>query len=113
MINDVKQRTNSLSTAVRNARNERTNVNSLVDGSRQWWKGKGADAFVNEYKKINSDVDRVFRNIDDALGGLNRLPALIERAERERKEEAAKKEAASAASTVAAGLAAALAAIKK
>jgi len=95
--NDVTQRSRQLSDAARNARNERTSTNSLVDGSRQWWKGKGADSFISEYKTINGDVDRFLRSIDNAVSNMNRLPALIDRADKERKEEAAKEAAEAAA----------------
>jgi len=90
LANDVRRQITSLSTAVKNARNERTSANSMVDGSRQWWKGKGADGFINEYKAINSDVDRFIRSMDNAVTNMNRLPALIDRAEKERKDEIAK-----------------------
>ena len=91
---DVKRQASLLGDSARYARNERNKINSLVDTANQWWKGKGYEAFVGSYKNINNDVDRFLRSIDSAVENLNRLPSLIDRAERERREEAAKKAAA-------------------
>ena len=94
---DVRRQASLLNDSARNARTERGRVNPLVDGAAQWWKGKGAEAFIGEYKSIDSNVNSFLRSIDSAVNNLNRLPSLIARAERERKEEAARKAAEAAA----------------
>ena len=94
---DVRWQANRLSDSARNARNEQNRINSLVDNSTQWWKGKGGEAFVSEFRNIDNDVNRFLRSMDSAVNNLNRLPSLIDRAERERREEAARKAAAAAA----------------
>jgi uncharacterized protein YukE len=90
---DVRQQTRILSDCVLNAKNERNKVKSIVDNANQWWKGKGSETFINEYMNIDSDVGRLLKSIDSAVNNMNRLPALIERAERERREEIARQAA--------------------
>ena len=95
---EVRRQAGILSDSARNARNERNLISSLVDSANQWWKGKGGEAFIREYKDIDNDVTRFLRHIDGAVNGLNRLPSLISRAEQERREKAAKEAAKKAAS---------------
>ena len=90
---EVKRQSKKLDDSARSAQNERNRINSLVGGAHQWWKGKGGEAFTNAYNSIDNDVNRFLRRIDDVVSNMNRLPALIERAERERSEEAARKAA--------------------
>ena len=82
---EVRQRARLLNEALNNASSERKRVMSQVDGSRQWWKGKGGEAFYSEYTKIDKDVDLLIKNINNAVCNMGRLPSLIERADRERK----------------------------
>jgi uncharacterized protein YukE len=84
--NDVRRSRDNLNDSARYASNDRSKVNSLVDGANQWWKGKGGEAFINGYNDIDKDVDRFLKSIAGAVDGLNRLPSLIQRAERERRE---------------------------
>ena len=88
--NDVRRQMRLLDDAVRNAGNERRKVGPFVESTHQWWKGKGGESFIKEYKNIDSDVSRLLRSIENAVNNMNRLSALIERAELERKEEIAK-----------------------
>lgn len=88
---DVRRAASTLGNSARNAQSERRKISTLVDGSNQWWKGKGGEAFIKEYKVIDNDAAKFLRYMDRAIDGLNRLPSLIARAERERREEAARK----------------------
>jgi len=81
---DVRRQARILGDSVQNARSERNKVNSVVDGANQWWKGKGGEAFINEYRSIDKDVGQFLKSMDSAVNNLNRLPALIQRADRER-----------------------------
>ena len=85
---DVNRQANILNDATRNARNERNRVKSIVDNASQWWKGKGGETFINEFRNADNEADHFLRNIDNAVSNLNRLPSLIQRAERERRERA-------------------------
>jgi len=89
---DVRKQARALSDSVHVAKRERTKVSSTVDTANKWWKGKGSESFIKEYKSIDTDVARMLKSIDNAINNLNRLPALIERAERERKDELAKQQ---------------------
>lgn len=75
----------------REAARERGKAGSFVDGAGRWWKGKGGEAFIEEYREIDRDAESFLKHLDSAADGLNRLPSLIQRAERERKAAAAKK----------------------
>ena len=90
---DVRRQARQLGDCTQNARSERNKVSSIVDKANQWWKGKGGEAFISEYKSIDSDVGRAIRSLDSAVNNMNRLPALIERADRERREEIARQSA--------------------
>ena len=83
-----------LNDSARSAKNERNRIGSLVDSANQWWKGKGGEAFTSAYRSIDNDVNRFMMSIDNAVSNMNRLPSLIERAERERREAAEKESAA-------------------
>lgn len=85
---DVRHQARSLRDSSRSAKSERSKVASLVNTGNQWWKGKGGEAFLREYKDIDDDVTRFLRYMDDAADGLERLPSLIARADRERREKA-------------------------
>jgi len=82
---EVRHQARILSDSAWNAKNERNKVNSEVDNANKWWKGKGGETFINEYKSIDSDVNRILKSIDSAVNNRNRLSALIERAEQERR----------------------------
>ena len=81
---DVTRQKNILNDAARSARNERKSAGTLVDGANQWWKGTAGETFIREYRGIDQDVEKFLRCVDSAVDNLNRLPALIQRAERER-----------------------------
>ena len=83
---ETRRHASQLSDAARNARNERNKVNAQINNSRQWWKGKAAEAFTQNYNRIDGEANRFFRSIDNAVNNMNRLPSLIDRAERERRE---------------------------
>lgn len=89
--NEARRAQQLLRSAASDTRNQRNQVNSLVDQRPQYWKGKGADAFSKEFQEINSDVDKLLRCIDRAGDALGQLPSQIARAEQERKQKAAKK----------------------
>ncbi len=91
---DARRQAGLLADAAGRAQREGAKVKSVVDGSNQWWKGKASEAFHSEYRDVDSDMGRLRRSVDSAVNNLNRLPSLIERAERERREEAARKAAA-------------------
>lgn len=78
----------------RNAGWERSKAGSFVDGMGKWWKGKGGEAFREEYRKLDQDAENFLKHLNRAADGLNRLPSLIQRAERERRAEAERKAAA-------------------
>ena len=86
--NDVRRQARSIRDSIRSAKRERSRVSSLVSSGSQWWKGKGGEAFIREYKDIDDDVTRFLQYMDYAADGLERLPSLISRAERERREKA-------------------------
>lgn len=88
---EVRRRARVLSDSSRNMRNQRNKIRSLVDDVNRWWKGKGGEAFVKEYQDIDGEAVTFMNDIDGAIDGLNRLPALIQRAERERREEEKRK----------------------
>lgn len=90
---DVRRQARALRDSIRSAKNERNRAASLVTGGNQWWKGKGGEAFLREYKDIDDDVTRFLRYMDDAANALERLPALIARADRERRKDANKETA--------------------
>lgn len=88
---EVRRQVGILRDSIRRTQNERNRVKACVDNSHQWWKGKGGEAFAAEYNQIDSHAARFMSYMDRAAEGLNRLPALIKRAEEERRKEAEKK----------------------
>ncbi len=90
---DVRQQARLLRSSIGSAKSEKSRVSSLVSGASRWWKGKGGEAFIREYKDIDGTVDRFLRYMDGAADGLERLPSLIDRADRERREKAEKEAA--------------------
>ena len=93
---EISRQKEILAEASRSARNERRSVSSIVDGANQWWKGNASEAFIREYRGIDREVEKFLRYVDSAIDNLNRLPSLIQRAERERLEEIERKAAADA-----------------
>ena len=87
---DVRRVLQTLRSTGSDTRNKQNQVNSIVGQRTQYWKGSASDAFSNEYGGINSDADTILRCIDRACDALGRLPSLIDRAERERKQAAEK-----------------------
>lgn len=90
---DVRRQARALRDSIQSAKNERNRAASLVASGNQWWKGKGGEAFLREYKDIDDDVTRFLRYMDDAANALERLPSLIARADRERRKDANKETA--------------------
>lgn len=88
---DVRRQAQLLRDSARNAQNQRSKVGSYVDSAHQWWKGKGGEAFVKEYKEVDGDVGRFLNTVNAAADQMSRLPSLIQRAEQERRKAAEKK----------------------
>lgn len=78
----------------KDAARKRSQTSSFVDDAGKWWKGKGGEAFREEYRKIDKDTENILRHLNKASDGLNRLSSLIRRAESERRAEAERKAAA-------------------
>ena len=69
---------------------------AYVDSADQWWKGKGGEAFIKEYKEVDGDIGKFLNAVNAAADQMNRLPSLIQKAEQERKRVAEKKAKAAA-----------------
>lgn len=93
---DVRRQAQLLRDVSRNARNQRNKAGAYVDSANQWWKGKGGEAFVKEYKEVDGEVERFLNAVNAAADQMNRLPSLIQRAEQERRKAAEKKAKAAA-----------------
>ena len=89
--NDARRQEKLLNDSAISSRIERNRINPIIDSSIQWWKGKGAEAFIREYKSIDSEVDVILRSMESAARYFNRLPGLIAQAERERNDAKEKK----------------------
>ncbi len=91
---EVRRQTRILEDAVRSASRERSRVGSDVDDARRWWKGKGGEAFAEEYRNVvDREAGDFLRRLGNAADRMNSLPSLIQRAERERRMEAERKAA--------------------
>lgn len=91
---EVRRQTRILEDAVWSAGRERSRVGSDVDDARRWWKGKGGEAFAQEYRsRVDKEADGFLRHLGSAADRMNSLPSLIQRAERERRMEAERKAA--------------------
>lgn len=91
---EVRRQAGIIDAVSRDAARKRGQAGSFVDGAGRWWKGKGGKAFIEEYRGIDRDAESFLRHLNSAADGLNRLPSLIQRAERERRAEAERKAAA-------------------
>lgn len=87
---EVRRQAGALRDSVRKSQSERNRAMASVDSTHQWWKGKGREAFVEKYREIDSNAAKFIGYMNRAADKLNRLPALIERAEEERRKEAEK-----------------------
>ncbi len=87
---EVRRQAGALRDSVWESKSERNRVKAYVDSAHQWWKGKGGEAFAGEYREIDSNAAKFISYMEWAAEGLSRLPALIARAEEERRREAEK-----------------------
>ena len=86
---EVRRQAGLLRDAAWNAENQRRQAGSCADSANQWWKGAGGEAFLKAYQDADGDAARLLNSINHAADQLDRLPALIRRAEQERSRAAA------------------------
>lgn len=91
---EVRRQAGIMDAISKDASRERSKARFFVDGAGRWWKGKGGEAFIEEYQGIDREAKSFLKHLNSAVDGLNRLPSLIQRAERERRAEAERKAAA-------------------
>ncbi|MBR5509739.1 MAG: WXG100 family type VII secretion target [Lachnospiraceae bacterium] len=84
--NEVRQQRQLLSQTVGDVKRKRQQMQTVMNDASRWWKGKGGETFIHAYRDIDQDAAQFVRYLERAVDGLERLPSLIARAERERRE---------------------------
>ena len=87
---EVRSVSRALKSAISDSRFRKNNCFSSVNETRFWWKGEAGNEFRNYYLGMNSELDKILTHINNAVNGIDLLPNLIKRAERERQEKANK-----------------------
>jgi len=84
-VYDIKKAARKADVYKDNINSKKRNMNYEVNSLRSWWDSEASRSFVNSYSRIDNDIRKIEKSIENVEYYLNRLAKAVEDAENEKR----------------------------